>query len=284
LNKPGHEGVGIVERIGELVTDLKVGDRAGGGYHRHACGHCQYCLRGKDIWCYERGVYGEGDYNNGTFADYYLGEESFLHKIPDSLSSEAAAPLQCAGATVYSALIETIKPTERVGIIGIGGLGHLAIQFADKLGAEVVVFSTNAKKEAEARSFGAKEFYLLSDVEALDKPVEALIVAGNSYPDWTKFLTKNILARAGTIIPLVAPAAAPNGDLSLNATRMFFDGYKVHSSLVASRGVHNDMLNFAARHKIQPVTESFEFSEKGLEEAIKKMRDGSVRFRGVLVK
>lgn len=100
-----------------------------------------------------------------------IGTETFLHTIPASLASEHAAPLQCAGATVYSALISVLYPGARVGIIGIGGLGHLAIQFSAKLGHDTVVFSTTKEKEDEARGFGATEFYLLREAEKLKKPV-----------------------------------------------------------------------------------------------------------------
>lgn len=182
----GHEGVGIVEAVGSDVTQFKIGDRAGGGYHRDSCGHCSYCLSGQDIWCYERSVFGEGDYNNGTIGDYYVGKETYLHKIPEGLSSEHAAPLQCAGATTYNALVSVVKPGERVGIVGIGGLGHLAIQFARKLGTEVVVFSTSKSKEKEAKELGASEFYLLDELDKIKTPVNTLVVAGNRYPDWKK--------------------------------------------------------------------------------------------------
>ena len=198
----GHEGVGIVEAIGNEVTQFKVGERAGGGYQKSSCGHCSYCLTGQDIWCYERSIFGESDYNNGTFrwvgfliyggsslikpSDYYIGTETYLHKIPDTLSSEHAAPLQCAGATTCNALVSVVKPGERVGVIGIGGLGHLAIQFARKLGTEVVVFSTSKSKEEEARQLGASEFYLLDELDKVQKPVNTLVVAGNKYPDWEK--------------------------------------------------------------------------------------------------
>lgn len=182
----GHEGVGIVEAIGSEVTQFKVGERAGGGYHRNSCGHCKYCLSGQDIWCYERSVFGEGDYNNGTLSKYFIGIETYLHKIPEGLASEHAAPLQCAGATTYNALVSVVKPGDRVGIIGIGGLGHLAIQFARKLGTEVVVFSTSRDKEEEARKLGASEFYLLDETEKVTKPVDTLVVAGSRYPDWKK--------------------------------------------------------------------------------------------------
>lgn len=184
----GHEGVGIVKAIGSEVTQFQVGDRAGGGYLRNSCGHCKYCLTGNEMWCYQREIFLEHEpgRNNGTFADYYIGVETFLHRIPDALSSEHAAPLQCAGATVYSALIDNVKPGQRVGVLGIGGLGHLAIQFAAKLGSEVVVFSTTAAKEQEAREFGAAEFYLTGEPSKITKPVDVLIVAGTTYPEWEK--------------------------------------------------------------------------------------------------
>jgi D-arabinose 1-dehydrogenase-like Zn-dependent alcohol dehydrogenase len=184
----GHEGVGIVEEIGSLVTQVKKGDRVGGGFHRGSCGHCKYCLSGKDILCYDRVIFGDADLDNGTFSQYYIAKESYLHPIPEDMPSEIAAPLQCAGATVYSALKATVTPEKRVGIIGIGGLGHLAIQYAAKMGAHTVVYSTSADKEAEARSFGAKEFYLVSEMyEKQEKPIDVFVIAGTRYPDWEKY-------------------------------------------------------------------------------------------------
>ncbi|KAF2809004.1 GroES-like protein [Mytilinidion resinicola] len=275
----GHEGVGTVLAIGSEVTQFAVGDRAGGGYHRNSCGHCSYCLSGQDIWCYERTIFGEKDYGNGTIAGHYVGVETYLHKIPEGLESEHAAPLQCAGATVYNALLGVAKPGERVGIVGIGGLGHLAVQIARKMGAEVVVFSTSQDKEKEAKGFGANEFYLLDEVEKVTKPINTLVVSGNKYPDWDKFLVKNVLARAGTIIPL----AAPHDRLNLPAFQLFFDGYNVKSSLVASRRTHDDMLAFCASHDVKPVIERFELSESGIGEAIGKLTANKMRYRGVLV-
>lgn len=117
-----------------------------------------------------------------------IGVESYVHKIPDNMTSEDAAPLQCAGSTVYNAIISSAKPGDRIGVIGIGGLGHLAIQFAAKLGYETIVFSTSASKEAEAKSFGATEFYLLSEPEKITKPLDLLIVTSGQYPDWAKLV------------------------------------------------------------------------------------------------
>jgi len=115
-----------------------------------------------------------------------IGNETYLHAIPSSLFSEHAAPLQCAGATVYSALISSTQPGDRVAILGIGSLGHLSIQFSAKRGFEAIVFSASAQKEPEARSFGASEFYLLDELEKVKKPINVLIVAGARYPDWSK--------------------------------------------------------------------------------------------------
>lgn len=222
----GHEGVGKVVAIGSAVTALKIGDRAGGGFHRDSCGVCKYCLTGHDIYCDKRVIMGEGDYDNGTFGKFYVGKETYVHKIPDGIPSAEAGPLQCAGATVYSALVNNVKANQRVGIMGIGGLGHLGIQFASKLGADVVVFSTTADKEAEAKGFGANEFVLNSELDKLSAPVDVLILTANKYPDWDKYvlsflkevcinnasrlLVKTVLARQGTIIPLTAPVAPLN--------------------------------------------------------------------------
>jgi D-arabinose 1-dehydrogenase-like Zn-dependent alcohol dehydrogenase len=143
-------------------------------------------LSGQEIWCPDRDIYLFANHNKGTFSDYYVGLENYLYRIPDSIPSEYAAPLQCAGATVYSALVNNIKPGDRVGIVGLGGLGHLAVQFSSKLGAETVVFSSSRNKEAEAKSFGASEFVLLSEPEKISKPVDVVLVAGSHNPDWPK--------------------------------------------------------------------------------------------------
>ena len=180
----GHEGVGNVVAVGKDVTQLKIGDRVGGGFLRKSCGHCKYCLSGKDVYCYDREIIGFADQDNGTLADYYIGTETYVYKIPEGLDSADAAPLQCAGATVYDALVDLVKPASRVGIIGIGGLGHLAIQYADKLGGTVVVFSTSPNKEDEARRFGASEFYLVSELDKVKEPVDVLVIAGGQ-PDYS---------------------------------------------------------------------------------------------------
>ncbi|VUC25778.1 unnamed protein product [Clonostachys rosea] len=277
----GHEGVGIVEEIGSAVKHLKVGDRAGGGFHRGACGDCKYCLSGRDIWCRDRIIFGESDFENGTFSEYFIAQEGYVHKIPDAMSSVDAAPLQCAGATVYAALKETVSLGQRVGILGIGGLGHLAIQYASKMGAATVVYSTTADKEAEARFWGASEFYLVNEMfDKQQEPVDVLIIAGTKYPDWDKALNDQFLARDGVIVPLSAPV---NGPLSFSAYPMLFYGYHVHHTLVASRNTHRQMLDFSARHGIKPLTQVFKHSGLAtVEEIFEKLEANQVRYRAVM--
>ncbi|KAG0646119.1 putative formaldehyde dehydrogenase [Hyphodiscus hymeniophilus] len=288
----GHEGVGVVAAIGSEVTTLAVGDRAGSGYMNNTCGHCQYCLTGEEVWCYERNVYGESPAISGTFGNYLIGNESFLFKIPEAMESQHAAPMQCAGATVYNALVSNIKSGDRIGIIGIGGLGHLAIQFANKLGAETIVFSTTAGKQAEARSLGASEFYLLDKPEELAKPITMLLLTGAKHPDWSKslfvgvvlmkvenrFMNDKVIARRGLILTMSIPPEM----IELPGLPMCFYGYRVQHSFASSRHAQCDMLDFAARHGIKPLVEIFDMSEVGFSEATEKLRSGKVRYRAVL--
>ena len=199
----GHEGVGTVERLGSEAKRFHLGDRVGGGFLRNSCGDCRNCLSGREIMCHDRVIFGEADFSNGTIASHYASNENFLYRIPEEISSEHAAPLQCAGATVYMALLKSYKPGDRVGIFGIGGLGHLAIQFASKFGAEVVAFSSRKDKEPEARALGAREFYQQSRLEDLKAPIDVLLVCGGQ-PDWPAFLRKEVLSRSAIIVPLAA--------------------------------------------------------------------------------
>lgn len=181
----GHEGVGVVETVGSEVTQFKVGERAGGGFHRDSCGKCRYCLSSQDILCSDRVLFGGGDADNGTFARYFVGKETYVHRIPDAIASEHAGPLQCAGATTFKALKATIGPGKRVGVLGIGGLGHLAIQFAARMGATVVALSTTREKETEALEMGAKEFASL-DQWNVKAPLDVVVLTSSKYPDFDK--------------------------------------------------------------------------------------------------
>jgi D-arabinose 1-dehydrogenase-like Zn-dependent alcohol dehydrogenase len=182
----GHEGVGLVEAIGPNVKELKVGDRVGWGYQHDCCGRCEYCLSGRETFCVERAMYAFTNLDQGSFGEAAVWREAFLFPIPEGLTDEEAAPLMCGGATVFNALrMYGVRPTDRVGVIGIGGLGHLAIQFARAMGCSVSVFSSSEDKREEALRLGATDFYATkgkSSIDVGDKKINCLIVTTSAQP------------------------------------------------------------------------------------------------------
>ncbi|KAL4879861.1 chaperonin 10-like protein [Aspergillus karnatakaensis] len=275
----GHEGVGHIEEVGPEVQELKKGDRVGWGYEHDCCGRCNHCLTGWETFCPDRKMYGAADLDQGSFASHAVWREAFVFKIPDGLENEAAAPLMCGGSTVFSAMhVAGVKPTDRVGIIGIGGLGHLAIQFANKMGCHVVVFSGTDSKKDEATKLGAHEFHATKDAKELkvSHKLDHLIITTSSLPDWELYLS--VLDSRATISPLTVsdkPFTFPYMDL---VTR----GLRVQGGIVASRQVHRQMLEFAAFHGVKPMVVRYPMSKEGIQDAIKTLEEGKMRYRGVL--
>ena len=164
--------------------------------HAHACrvidrirnGSCDACKKGDCFYCQVAPrQYGNQDLDQGSFASFAVWPDTNLHKIPDAISGAEAAPFMCAGATVFPPMVKYgIKPGHRVGVIGIGGLGHLAIAFAAKLGAEVVVFSSTENKRKEAMDLGASEFWVTKDLDTKkpEKLLDYLVVTATGHPDW----------------------------------------------------------------------------------------------------
>lgn len=276
----GHEGVGVVEEVGPDAKLLKKGDRVGWGYEHDCCHHCQECLRGNETYCPERKLYGLADLDRGSFANASIWSEKFLFKIPDNISDEDAAPLQCGGATVFNALhAYNAQPTETVGVMGVGGLGHLAIQFAAKMGCRVVVLSGSDRKKDEAMKLGAHEFVATKNAKELkvSKPLNRLLVTTSVPPDWNLVLP--ILAPGATIHPLTVA----EGDFAIPTMPMIAQGLTIQGSVVASRYIHQRMLEFAALHGVKPIIQKFPMTVEGIEKAMKTLDDGEMRYRGVLV-
>ncbi|KAF7321868.1 MYND-type domain-containing protein [Mycena kentingensis (nom. inval.)] len=199
----GHEGVGIVEQVGDAVTRLKVGDLVGWGYMHRVCGKCESCLKGQDQYCVKREWYGTHNFHQGSFGSHAIWDETFIFKVPEGLAPEFAAPLMCGGATVFNAIEQhNIRPTDRVGVIGVGGLGHLAIQFLAKMGCIVVVFSGSDSKKAEAKQLGATEFYATKGVSKFEgvKPLDHLIITASFLTQWKPYL--DIMKPEGTVYPI----------------------------------------------------------------------------------
>ncbi|CAJ2513259.1 Uu.00g013780.m01.CDS01 [Anthostomella pinea] len=275
----GHEGVGVVESTGPDCKVLKKGDRVGWGYNHNTCGHCQQCLSGSDIHCPERKMYGEADLDQGSFASHAVWREAFVFKTPDELSDEDAAPLQCGGATVFSALHDfPLNPTDNVGIMGVGGLGHLAIQFAAKMGCRVTVLSGSDSKKDEAMRLGAHEFIATKGKKELkiSRPLNRLLVTTSAQPNWEQIVP--IMAPGSKIFPL----SVAFGNFEMPYFPIVVQGLTIQGSVVASRHVHQKMLQFAALHQIKPVIQTFPMTEEGIQDAMTKLENGEVHFRAVL--
>ncbi|MGH9598976.1 MAG: NAD(P)-dependent alcohol dehydrogenase, partial [Terracidiphilus sp.] len=187
---PGHEVIGTISAVGAEVEFLKKGERVGLGWQSNSCGACEWCTRGLENLC--AAAEGTCVHRNGGYADRVRANARFVVRIPEALDSERAAPLLCAGITVYSPLRNhDVNPSSRVGVVGIGGLGHLAIQFARVFGAEVTAFSTSAGKEEEARALGANHFVNTRESKAMKEIAgtqDFILNTANADQDWGAYL------------------------------------------------------------------------------------------------
>ncbi len=187
---PGHEIIGTITAVGSGVRTLKLGQRVGLGWQSNSCGECEWCSRGLENLCLS--MEATCVHRNGGYADRVRANARFVMHIPDSLPGEQAAPLLCGGITVYSPLRDHgINPSSRVGIVGIGGLGHMAIQFARVFGAEVTAFSTSAGKEDEARSLGAHQFVNSRESKAMKEVAgsfDFILNTANADQDWNVYI------------------------------------------------------------------------------------------------
>lgn len=198
------------------------------------------------------------------------------------MPSADAAPLMCAGASVFGALQQRgYKATDRCGVVGIGGLGHLAIQFAHKMGMEVVAFSTTAAKREEALHFGANEFHCLPAAagEALPamRRLDHLLVCSTAQPDWHVFL--DVLEPRATIYPLTAFEK----DVTYPHLALIFSGVTIQGTMVATKQGYVDMLRFCVQHKIRPANQEYPMTAAGIEACHRDLKAGKMRYRGVLV-
>jgi alcohol/geraniol dehydrogenase (NADP+) len=274
-NIPGHEIIGIIEAAGPKSTRT-VGQRVGIGWQRSACGSCEHCLQGLEQFCNAMKTTCIG--NHGGFADAIVIDGRFTFPIPDALTSENAAPLLCAGITVYDPLIRAgVKKGSKVGVIGIGGLGHLALQFARAMGAQVTAFSTSSDKAVEARSFGADHFVSTSDRTAFDAQKGALDFILSTVPadiDWSAYVT--LLKPFGTLC-IVGPSPSP---ISVHSGALIGGSKSISGSMIGSRKVMLDMLAFAAAHGIVAKTETVPMAQ--VNAALDKVRANQARYRMVL--
>lgn len=274
----GHEVVGNVTQIGADVTGIKIGDRLGFGWISNSCRVCDACLRGEENIC-RQGYKGLIVGNHGGFANKLRACADFAYKIPDNLDSASAAPLLCAGITVYTPLRTYIKyPGAKVGVLGIGGLGHLAIKFAEAMGAEVTAFSTTSDKEAEAKEFGAHYFCNWKNTEQIKEvsgTLDLLLCTVSSEIDWNKAF--GLLANNGVLCLVGLPVST----LNIPLLPLVFGQKAIAGSVVGGRRFMKEMLEFAAIHQIKPMIETIPISQ--INAAMDRVVANKARYRIVLV-
>ena len=273
---PGHEIVGSVSAVGANVKDRKVGQRVGVGWQADSCGICEWCLQGDEHLCAKAQPTCVG--RNGGYADRVRVNARFAIPLPSVLESENAAPLLCGGITVYSPLRNHgVRPSSRVGVIGIGGLGHMGLQFAKAFGAEVTAFSNSKDKEADAKSMGAHHFVNTRDTGALKKVAgsfDLLLSTANADQDWQGYV--NALRPKGTLC-IVGAAASP---VQLQASALILGQKAVSGSPTGSPRDLHEMLDVAARHGVKAITERFSMAKAN--DAVARVKKNQVRYRAVL--
>ena len=282
---PGHEIVGRVINVGAAVTKVKAGELAGIGCIVDSCRECQYCKEGLEQFC-EPGntiVFGSPDKHLGgqTYGGYtesIVVHENYVLRVPEKLDSAAAAPLLCGGITVYSPLKHwNVGTGKKAGIVGIGGLGHLAIKLAKAMGAHVTVFTTSPSKVEDAKNLGADDAVLSTDPEQMNahaKSLDFILDTVSAAHDVNAYL--NLLKVDGSLVLVGAPMEPlPVTSFSLIMGRRSFAG-----SNIGGIAETQEMLDFCAEHNITADIEMIDIQE--INEAYKRLLKGDVRYRFVI--
>lgn len=272
---PGHEIVGTISEVGNDPSSLQVGDRVGIGWQGRSCGQCEWCLKGEEQLCLEvvrNGVW----MPYGGFASSVVVDSRFAYPLPENMRAEDACVLLCGGISVYTPLKRYQAPdVQRIGIIGIGGLGHLAIQFAHSMGYHVTVLSSSASKRDEAISYGADHFICTDDktaLRAMAQTFDLLLCTAHGDIRWGYLLES--LKRRGKMILVGFP------NVAFNPTDLVVHELTLQGSFVGNRTTMREMLAFARQHQITPCTELMPMSR--INEAIELVRQNKVRYRIVL--
>jgi alcohol dehydrogenase, propanol-preferring len=276
---PGHEGAGVVVVLGPGVTHLKEGDRVGIAWLHSACGHCEFCLTGWETLC--QAQQNSGYSVNGSFAEYAIGQADYLARIPDQLSFVDAGPILCAGVTTYKGLKETeARPGEWVVISGVGGLGHVAIQYAKAMGLHVAAVDLGEEKLNLARKLGA----------------EITVDAGSEDP--AREIREKIGGAHGVVVTAVSPIAfkqaigmlrrggtcvlngLPPGEFPLSIFDVVLNRYTVRGSIVGTRKDLEEALAFAAEGKVKATIEQQPL--ESINDVFSRLKQGKVNGRVVL--
>jgi propanol-preferring alcohol dehydrogenase len=276
---PGHEGAGVVAKVGVGVKHLKEGDRVGIAWLHSACGHCEFCLTGWETLCKTQDMSGYSV--NGSFAEFALGQADYLGRIPDKLSFMDAAPILCAGVTTYKGLKQTeVRPGEWVVISGVGGLGHVAVQYAKAMGLHVAAIDIGPEKLQLARTLGAEITVNAKHedpVTVIQKEIggaHGALVTAVSLPAFKQAL--GMLRRGGTCVL----TGLPPGEFPVSIFDLVLNGQTVRGSIVGTRKDLEEALQFAAEGKVEATIEKQPLGS--INDVFDRLRKGKVNGRVVL--
>ncbi|THG30993.1 NAD(P)-dependent alcohol dehydrogenase [Naasia lichenicola] len=280
----GHEIVGVVTEVGSEVSLHAVGDRVGVGCMVNSCRECENCLAGAENYCLNgnTGTYAavdkDGSITQGGYSTHVVVVEDFVLKVPESIPYEAAAPLLCAGITTYSPLAHwNAGPGKKVAVVGMGGLGHMAVKIAHAMGAEVTVLSQSLSKKEDGLRLGADHYYATSDDETFEKLANTFDLIINSVSakiDIDSYL--KLLRLHGTLVSVGAPPEA----LEVHAFTLFDNRRSFAGSSIGSIAETQEMLDFCAEHGIAAEIELIDASQ--INEAYKRVLNSDVRYRFVI--
>ncbi len=273
---PGHEVVGTIRDIGQGVSHLKIGQQVGLGWHSGYCMTCNSCLSGDHNLC--ANAQGTIVNRHGGFADKVRAHAASAVALPKNIDVQSAGPLFCGGITVFNPLIQfSVKPTDRVAVIGIGGLGHMALQFLNAWGCQVTAFTSSETKKKEALELGAHQTLNSRDpgeIKAAAGYFDLIISTVNVKLDWNEYI--QTLKPRGRL-HYVGATLEP---LDLTIFPLIMGQRSVSASPVGSPANIAKMLDFAVRHGIKPVIETFPMEK--VNDAIERLRSGKARYRIVL--
>src|SRR5690349_15666225 len=281
---PGHEIAGIVTEVGSEVTRHKVGDRVGVGCMVNSCKECANCLAGEEQYCLKGnvGTYGavdrDGTITQGGYSTHVVVVEDFVVTIPDGIELDVAAPLLCAGITTYSPLRHWgAGPGKKVAVVGLGGLGHMAVKLAHAMGAEVTVLSQSLKKQEDGLKLGADHYFATSDENTFSElagSFDLIINTVSASIDISSYLS--LLALDGALVNV----GAPSEPLSLNVFSLIMPRRSFAGSLIGGIRQTQEMLNFCAKHRLGADIEVIPASK--INEAYERVLASDVRYRFVI--
>lgn len=277
---PGHEAIGKIVAVGAQVSQERIGQRVGVGWQSASCNRCKNCGVGKEGLCLNESEVGQTIVGrNGAWAERVRSQARWAIPIPDRLDPSLAGPLMCAGTTVWSPIRhQNVRPGMNTAVLGVGGLGHLAVQFLAKMGTQVTGISTTRSKEASTKELGATDFIATKespdDLKKAERKFDFILSTVSANMPWDDYV--NALTPEGTLVI----CGVPNDALQFMPFSLVWYERKVSGGRAGSPADTQEMLEFCATHNITPMCE--QFAMKDINQAVQHVRDGKARYRAVV--